>query len=91
MVVLPTPLIETIDGYTVATNQLELSKPTGRPEEADAVSGRDADGQTREAGKHPLPAGAHGGHAGLIHADLRRTPSTGQHAFHLHKWFRLTA
>jgi hypothetical protein len=24
---------------TVATNQLELSKPTGRPEEADAVSG----------------------------------------------------
>ena len=39
MVVLPTPLIEAIDGYTVATNQLELSKPTGRPEEADAVSG----------------------------------------------------
>ena len=39
MVVLPTPLIEAIDIPTVATNQLELSKPTGRPEEADAVSG----------------------------------------------------
>ena len=42
MVVLPTPLIEAIDMPTVATNQLELSKVTGRPEEADAVSGRES-------------------------------------------------
>ena len=41
MVVVPTPLIMAVDIPKLATNQLELSKPTGKPEEADAVSGRE--------------------------------------------------
>ena len=41
MVVVPTPLIIAVAEPRLATNQLELSKVTGKPAEEVAVSGRE--------------------------------------------------